>query len=63
MFYMYVFFRVPNWPKICIFLGLGFNSTSGSHVIFFQESQPWASDVLIFEKFTDRIKICEVLQN
>ena len=29
MFYMYVFFRVPNWPKIGIFLGLGFSSTFG----------------------------------
>ena len=30
MFYMYVFFRVTNWPKIGIFLGLGFISTFGS---------------------------------
>ena len=27
--YMYVFFRVPNWPKIGIFLGLGFSLTFG----------------------------------
>ena len=25
-----LFFRVPNWPKLCIFLGLGFSSTFGS---------------------------------
>ena len=29
MFYMYVVFRVPNWPKICIVLGLGLCSTFG----------------------------------
>ena len=36
---LYVFFRVPNWPKIGIFLGLGFSSTFGPPppplVIFF----------------------------
>ena len=28
-FYMYVFFRVPNCPKIGIFLGFGFSATFG----------------------------------
>ena len=31
---MHVFFKVPNLPKICICLGLGFNSTS---VLFFRD--------------------------
>ena len=43
MFYMHVFFRVSNWPKIMFFLGLGFSSTFGlpPPVIFFRESRPW----------------------
>ena len=30
MFYLYVFFRVPYWPKIGIFLDFGFSSTFGT---------------------------------
>ena len=45
MFYMYLFFSVPNWPKICIFIGLRFSSTSPSSpisVIFFRSPTPGA---------------------
>ena len=36
MFYICVFFWVPNWPKIGIILGLGLSSTFGpppSHIL------------------------------
>ena len=48
MFYMYVFFGILNWPKIGMFLGLGFSSTFRLPVIhvFFQESCSWESDKL-----------------
>ena len=44
---MYIF-RLPNWPKIGIILGLGFSSSFGPHphlppppVKFFRESRSW----------------------
>ena len=41
---MYVFFSIPNWPKIGIFLSLGSAQLSPPPpIIFFQESRPWVT--------------------